>query len=84
VREEIYPHRSGIGIRADGSIVVVTVGSATIKELGAILVQLGAKQGMNLDGGASSGLYADGKLRTVPGRSLSNALLFGPKLAFRP
>jgi len=76
--------RSGIGIRADGSIVVVTVGSATIKELGAILVQLGAKQGMNLDGGASSGLYADGKLRTVPGRSLSNALLFGPKLAFRP
>ncbi|MBB6669689.1 phosphodiester glycosidase family protein [Cohnella nanjingensis] len=75
--------RSGIGIRKDGSIVVVAT-TATISQLGGILLQLGAMQGMNLDGGASSGLYASGKLRTAPGREISNALLFGQSLAFRP
>ncbi|BBI32210.1 phosphodiester glycosidase family protein [Cohnella abietis] len=69
--------RSGIGIKADGSVVLVTVGGATIKELGEILRSLGAQQGMNLDGGASSGMYANGKLLTTPGRLLSNSLLFG-------
>jgi exopolysaccharide biosynthesis protein len=69
--------RSGIGIKKDGSIILVTVGSATVKELGGILQSLGAVQGMNLDGGASSGLYAKGKLLTTPGRLISNSLVFG-------
>jgi exopolysaccharide biosynthesis protein len=72
--------RSGIGIKADGSIVLVSVGQATIKELGGILLSIGAVQGMNLDGGASSGLYANGKLLTKPGRLISNSLLFGTQL----
>lgn len=72
--------RSGIGIRKDGSVVIVTVGKATITDLGEILKALGAVQGMNLDGGASSGLYASGKLLTVPGRQISNSLLFGASL----
>ncbi|WEK55214.1 MAG: phosphodiester glycosidase family protein [Candidatus Cohnella colombiensis] len=74
--------RSGIGIKQDGSIVVITVGSATIMELGEILRSLGAVQGMNLDGGGSSGLYAQGKLLTTPGRLISNALIFGTKLSY--
>lgn len=41
-------------------------------------------QGMNLDGGASSGLYAKEKLLTKPGRLVSNALLFGTNLSFQP
>ncbi|MFD0671583.1 phosphodiester glycosidase family protein [Cohnella sp. GCM10027633] len=72
--------RSGIGIRKDGSVVIVTAGKATIKELGEILKALGAVQGMNLDGGASSGLFAKGRLLTVPGRQISNSLLFGSAL----
>ena len=52
--------RSGIGIKADGSVILVTVGGATIKELGLILKSFGAAQGMNLDGGASSGLFTKG------------------------
>lgn len=76
--------RSGIGIKADGSIVLVTVGKATIKELGGILRALGAIQAMNLDGGASSGLYANGKMLTMPGRLISNSLLFGTELKFKP
>lgn len=35
----------------------------------------GAYQAMNLDGGASSGLYYNGKYLTTPGRKISNALV---------
>jgi exopolysaccharide biosynthesis protein len=42
--------------------------------------KLGAQQAMNLDGGASSGLYANGKMLTAPGRKLSNALIFGNQI----
>lgn len=69
--------RSGIGIRKDGSVVIVTVNKATIKDLGEVLRALGAVQGMNLDGGASSGLFAAGRMLTAPGRLISNSLLFG-------
>ncbi len=69
--------RSGIGIRKDGSVVIVTVNNATIKDLGEILRAAGAAQGMNLDGGASSGLFAAGRMLTAPGRQISNSLLFG-------
>ena len=72
--------RSGIGIRKDGSVVVATVGGATIRQLGDIMLALGAVQGMNLDGGASSGLYAGGRMLTAPGRLISNSLLFGSGL----
>lgn len=76
--------RSGIGIRKDGSVVVVTVGKATVRELGDILKAVGAVQGMNLDGGASSGLFAKGKMLTKPGRLISNSLVFGANLKFAP
>ncbi|WP_339278355.1 phosphodiester glycosidase family protein [Paenibacillus sp. FSL W8-0426] len=69
--------RSGIAIMADGSVMLATVPGATIKEWAAVMQKLGAKQAMNLDGGASSGLYAGGKMLTSPGRLLSNTLVFG-------
>ncbi|WP_051287276.1 phosphodiester glycosidase family protein [Paenibacillus taiwanensis] len=68
--------RSGIGVMSDGSVMLATIPSATMSQWAAIWKQLGAKQAMNLDGGASSGLYANGKMITEPGRALSNALLF--------
>jgi exopolysaccharide biosynthesis protein len=37
--------------------------------------QAGAYQAMNLDGGASSGLYFNGKYIRTPGREISNAIL---------
>lgn len=69
--------RSGIAIMADGSVMLATVSGATIKEWAAVMQKLGAKQAMNLDGGASSGMYAGGKMLTSPGRLLSNTLVFG-------
>lgn len=72
--------RSGIAIMKDGSIMLTTVGNATIPDWASIMVKLGAQQAMNLDGGASSGLYANGKIVTAPGRKLSNALIFGNQI----
>ncbi|MDQ8739468.1 phosphodiester glycosidase family protein [Paenibacillus sp. LHD-38] len=72
--------RSGILVKKDGTILIATVPKATIKQWGQIMVQLGAVQAMNLDGGASSGMYAQGKLITKPGRLISNGLVFGTKL----
>lgn len=67
--------RTSIGVTTDGKLLIVTTSSATIKEMAEVMVKLGAVEAMNLDGGASSGLYANGKYITTPGRDLSNALV---------
>uniref|UniRef100_UPI00301BCE84 phosphodiester glycosidase family protein n=1 Tax=Paenibacillus sp. YIM B09110 TaxID=3126102 RepID=UPI00301BCE84 len=72
--------RSAIVVKKDGSLLLATVGAATMKQWGQIMVALGAQQAMNMDGGASSGMYGQGKMITVPGRLISNALVFGNKL----
>lgn len=72
--------RSGIAIMQDGSIMLATVSGATMKQWADIMKSLGAKQAMNLDGGASSALYGGGKMLTTAGRDLSNTLVFGSGL----
>ncbi|SDC89986.1 Copper amine oxidase N-terminal domain-containing protein [Paenibacillus sp. UNCCL117] len=67
--------RSFAGVDQDGQLVLGAVSSATIAELAQIAVRLGLREAMNLDGGASSGLYANGAMLQAPGRSLSNALV---------
>lgn len=67
--------RSALGLTPDHKLIIVTTGGATIPQLAAVMKSLGAWQAMNLDGGASSGLYYDGKYLTRPGRLLSNALM---------
>ncbi|NGZ75003.1 copper amine oxidase [Saccharibacillus sp. VR-M41] len=67
--------RSAIGITANHELILLTVRGATLKQLAGIMKRAGAYQAMNLDGGASSGLYVNGKYVTKPGRKVSNALL---------
>lgn len=67
--------RSAIGVKSDGNVVIITT-SAKVSELGGIMLSLGCVDAMNLDGGASSGLYSNGKFLTTPGRNLSNILYF--------
>jgi exopolysaccharide biosynthesis protein len=67
--------RSAAGFSADRVLLLVTVKSARVSDMGHILKALGCVEGMNLDGGASSGLWANGKYLTTPGREISNALL---------
>lgn len=76
--------RSGIAIMADGSVTLATVPGATMKQWAEVMQKLGAKQAMNLDGGASSALYGGGKVLTSAGRLLSNTLVFGHNLNRNP
>lgn len=68
--------RSAIGVKTDGTIILATVPGATIEKLAVVMQKLGAVNAMNLDGGASSGLWLRGKYLTTPGRLISNALIF--------
>lgn len=68
--------RSALGITRQGRVLLVTVGDATVRELAAMMLELGCKEAMNLDGGASSALYANGLVLTGAGRTLSNVLTF--------
>jgi exopolysaccharide biosynthesis protein len=59
------------------TILIVT--SASVPQLAEIMLQLGCRDAMNLDGGASSGLWLRGQSIRTPGRLLSNALLIMPR-----
>ncbi|MBB6735982.1 phosphodiester glycosidase family protein [Cohnella zeiphila] len=67
--------RSAIGVTRDHRLLLATVPGATIPQLAEMMKQAGAVQAMNLDGGASSGLYYNGRYVTKPGRPISNALV---------
>ncbi|GAB2670098.1 stalk domain-containing protein [Paenibacillus thermoaerophilus] len=67
--------RSFVGVDRYDRLVFGTVSAATMEQLAGIAIQLGLKEAMNMDGGASSGLYANGRMLTSPGRELSNALV---------
>ncbi|RKD25852.1 hypothetical protein BEP19_02655 [Ammoniphilus oxalaticus] len=71
--------RSFIGYTADKKLVMGTVPNVTLPQLAQICKQLGLDSALNMDGGASSGLYASGKYITAPGRLLSNALVVVPR-----
>ncbi len=67
--------RSAIGLTDDHSIVLVSAAGVTIRELADIMVRLGSVDAMNLDGGASSGLWFRGAYLTRPGRMISHAIV---------
>ncbi|MCW3065691.1 MAG: hypothetical protein JWN32_2863 [Solirubrobacterales bacterium] len=87
-----YP-RTAFGVTGDGKLLaVVADGRAaadaglTLGELAGFLVELGARDALNLDGGGSASLVSGGILRNVPrgewetpisgGRPISTALVF--------
>jgi exopolysaccharide biosynthesis protein len=70
--------RSAVGVTRDRRLLLVTT-SGTIPQLAGIMKALGAYQAMNLDGGASSGLWLRGRYLRSPGRNLSNCLLILPR-----
>ncbi|MBI3930370.1 MAG: phosphodiester glycosidase family protein, partial [Armatimonadetes bacterium] len=66
--------RSMVGLTAEGRLLLVT-SSGTVRQMAQLMLALGATQAMCMDGGASSGLWAEGHYLTAPGRPISNALL---------
>ncbi|NPV91789.1 MAG: copper amine oxidase [Firmicutes bacterium] len=71
--------RSALGVKANGDVILLVSPDLTIWQLAQVMSELGVWEAINLDGGASSGLYLNGKYIKQPGRELSNALLFVPK-----
>ncbi|WP_150265510.1 phosphodiester glycosidase family protein [Paenibacillus tepidiphilus] len=71
--------RSALGLTRDHKLILLTTGGATIPQLAQIMKLAGAYQAMNMDGGASSGLYYGGRYLTEPGRLISNALVVKTK-----
>ncbi|MCS6830178.1 MAG: phosphodiester glycosidase family protein [Armatimonadota bacterium] len=67
--------RSAVGVTQDNQLLLVTCRSATVRQMASVMKALGAYHAMNLDGGASSGLWVRGRYLTRPGREISNALL---------
>lgn len=65
--------RSAIGIKSNGDVVIVT-GTATVDRLASAMISLGCMEATNLDGGASSALYANGKVLQPAGRRLNTVL----------
>jgi hypothetical protein len=66
--------RSAVGVTRDRVLLLVTC-SCTVRDLAGVMKALGAYDAMNLDGGASSGLYVNGRSVVTPGRLISNALV---------
>jgi hypothetical protein len=80
--------RTAVGVRADGRILLVTVDGRqpersvgmTIAELSALLLELGAVEALNMDGGGSTTMVAGGRVVNSPSdlageRSVGDALL---------
>lgn len=68
--------RCAVGWRKDGILILAASrNSITLKELAVAFREMGASDAMNLDGGTSSGLYAQGKYFARPGRGLTNLLI---------
>ncbi len=69
-------NRSAIGYPRDRrTLIMFTSGSATMRGLAEAARALGLYDAMNLDGGASSGLWFDGRYLVTPGREIPNALV---------
>lgn len=66
--------RSAIGIKPDGRVLMVTCSNIKMMDMANVMLSLGCSSATNLDGGASSALYAKGKYLTKPGRNLNTVL----------
>ncbi|HEX2927419.1 MAG TPA: phosphodiester glycosidase family protein [Ruminiclostridium sp.] len=67
--------RSFAGYTKNNTLILATVPNVTVYELAEVAKAMGCVDALNLDGGASSGLYYKGRVVTTPGRKLSNALV---------
>lgn len=67
--------RAMVGISEDQSELIFAVASGSLDQCAHVMKKLGAYDAMNLDGGASTGLWANGKYLVSPGRRINNALL---------
>jgi len=72
----IQAPRSGIGLTADGGLLLVVIEeSVTLDEMADVMLRLGAADAMNLDGGMSCALYGDKRIVVAPASPMSSAIM---------
>lgn len=74
-KQQTKAARGGIGYNGD-FVYLVTASAASVPDMAYIFKALGSDYAMNLDGGGSTALYAEGGYKVGPGRELPNAILF--------
>lgn len=67
--------RSLMGVSACNHLVMTSVANVTVYELAQIAKALNLVEAINLDGGASSGVYYNDQYLVTPGRLISNAFV---------
>lgn len=66
--------RTAVGTTRDGKLLLVSVPAATIQQMRELMLKLGCVDAINLDGGASTGMYYKGQMLATPGRELVTTL----------
>jgi hypothetical protein len=68
--------QAAIGVRADGSVVLVAAEVMVAADLVPVLLELGVRDALRLDSGGSTTLYADGRVfNRVSERAVVNAIV---------
>jgi exopolysaccharide biosynthesis protein len=68
--------RAAVGLTKENKLLLVTVRRGVLlREMAAIMQDLGAVEALCMDGGSSAGLYHRGKSYLVPRRSMTNLLV---------
>ncbi len=67
--------RAAIGVKGN-HLTMALVQSATIMDLGSVMVSLGVDTALNIDAGGSTGWWYNGSYKRGPGRAVPNALVF--------
>ena len=76
-------NRTAAGINKKGELILLTAEKATLNELARLMIELGAYDAMNLDGGGSSGMVAQGIVLFGGQRPVSNAIIVKNRLVVK-
>jgi exopolysaccharide biosynthesis protein len=74
-----YTQQAAIGVKADGTFLMVTADTMVAQDLVSLMLSLGAYNAMRLDSGSSTTLYIDGKvINRSTERKVVTAIVFVP------
>ena len=74
-----YTQQAAIGVRADGTVLLVAADNMIAEDLIPLFTQLGASEAARLDSGGSTTLYANGEvLNRVREREVVSAIIYVP------
>jgi hypothetical protein len=75
-----YTQQAAIGVKPDGTVLLVTADNMVASDLISLFLSLGADRAMRLDSGSSTSLYVSGRIvnRSTTERKVVTAIIFVP------